>query len=76
MKQDEVRAPPICLKCRSNIVTVKHVLLECPTYNMYRHMPSVFQRLRTVSLIDILGERAGIKELMIYLKVIGVYELK
>ena len=75
MKQDEVRAPPICVKCGSDIVTVKHVLLGCPAYNMYRHRLSVFQRLRTISLKDILGERACIRELIIYLMAIGVYEL-
>ena len=68
MKQYEVRAPPTCVTCRSAIVTVKHVLLECPAYNMYRHRLSVFQRLRLISLKDILGERACIRELMIYLQ--------
>ena len=67
------RVPPICQYCDDAIITVKHLLLQCPALQNERNNISVFREKINVSVKDVIGEDAPIDQVLQFLGRIDVF---
>ena len=63
----------ICQYCDDAIITVKHLLLQCPALQNERNNTSVFREKINVSLKDVIGEEAPIDKVLQFLRRIDVF---
>ena len=73
MENRAPQIPSICQFCRDAIMTVKHLVITCPSLTIERHTMKVFRENRNVSLATILNNEANTTELLGMLKRINVY---
>ena len=62
------------IPCQNAMLTLKHMLLDCPAYQAQRQRMNEFDSNRTVTLKDLLGEDICITEICQYLKSISMYD--
>ena len=68
MDNEQIDVPPICEGCNNAILTVKHMLVQCPAYQVQRGRMKVYQQGRVVALKDILGDKLDVADLMQFLR--------
>ena len=68
LQSGEGRRVPTCNPCQSDL-TVRHILLECPTFLNERRATSLNGR----SMSDLLGDYCDVNNIMKFLKKIGFY---
>lgn len=67
---------PVCELCNNSVLTVKHIMVQCPELQQQRlRAITMFNKRRTVSLQSLLGDCAPVKQIMCYLKNINIYSL-
>ena len=68
LKSGEERQIPLCDSCHMDL-TVRHVLIECPTFSRQRRINFVYGK----SLSELLGDDCNVDYLMSFLKSINFY---
>ena len=66
--------PPMCGGCQSAAVSVKHVLLQCPAYEVGRRRYLCSQSGRSGKLSDILGDSMCAGKLIAFLQLYHLYD--
>ena len=68
---------PVCMFCSQEVISVKHILVECNQliHERRTYMPSSSSETNNLSLSNILGEHANLKEVINFVKNIGLYNL-
>lgn len=76
MENNGPSIPPICPFCTVEMMTIKHVLIDCSQLNDYRHryMPSSCSDISSISLCKMLGKSCNCKEVFDYVKAIGLFD--
>ena len=62
MDDNEPDVPPICEGCQNAVLSIKHMLLQCPVYDASRRKIKTWGSRRTVALSEIVGGNACIAE--------------
>ena len=70
MMEDIEQGPPECQKCQQATLTVKHVLLECPTVDAQRLL---YFGKRMPDITEVIGEGRRLRKLFQYLRAVGIY---
>ena len=74
MKNDGPQATPLCNYCNDAVLTVKHMALNCPTLLRERQRLSIFWESNNVSLMELLRDRASLKDVISMLRRIRVHD--
>lgn len=73
---DRHEPPQQCPLCNDDLLTVPHLLLECPaTSNARRRYMSIYGKKAQPTLVDFLGDNMKVSDLMKFLKAVGAFEL-
>ena len=74
MDNDVPDVPPICNVCNEAQLTIKHILLMCPRLDQVRKAKvSVCRTEQRSTLRETLGNNTKPKEIMLYLRIIEIY---
>ena len=73
MENNGPQIPPICGFCNDAILTVKHLLIECPNLNQERRRIDVCRRNNTVTMAMLLGDSGPVRDVLKMLQRIGLY---
>ena len=74
MKNDGPQVAPLCNYCNDAVLTVKHMLLNCPALLREMQRLSIFRKSNNVSVMELLGDGAPLKDVIAMLRRIGVYD--
>ena len=74
MENERPRMPPICTFCRVAIMSVKHILLRCPSLNHERDRLSIYQGTINVTLEQLFGDKAQVDQVIDFLRRINIYD--
>jgi len=69
-----INPPPVCSLCGSDIMTVKHLMIECQQLRRLRNK-YFGTSARTVNMKELLGDNIDINSLLKFLKEAGLYEI-
>ena len=73
-KNEGPRIHPTCTFCSDAITTVKHILLRCPSLAHERDRLSIFQGTISVTLEQLIGDKAPVDQVMEFLRRIRIYD--
>ena len=74
MENEGPRMPPICTFCRDAIMSVKHILLRCPSLGHERDRLRIFQGTINVTLEQLISDKAPVDQVMEFLRRINIYD--
>ena len=64
------RIPPVCEYCNNSILTIKHILVQCP--NLSRERLTAFHGGRQISMQEILGEFSNLRQVIVFLDSLAI----
>ena len=68
MDNEQHDVPPICEGCNNAILKVKHMLVQCPAYQVQKSRMKVYSQGRAVALKDTSGAKLDVADLMQFLR--------
>ena len=71
MDSSAPQTPPICEYCNDSVLTVKHILIQCPNLANHRRRITPIQS-RSVTLNDVLGEFVNLREVINFLSILEI----
>ena len=66
-------APPVCEQCNNAVLTVKHMLLECPAYDEVRRRLEMEPSTAPGKLKSLIGDEMRVEKVIKFLKVVEIY---
>lgn len=72
MDNNGPRIPPICEYCNENVLTIKHLFIQCQNLPNNRDLMAAFRGGSNVEIGDVLGEFANVREAINFLTILGI----